>query len=178
MAELTTVARPYAKAAFQFAHEHGSLNEWSVMFAFTSAAVSEAAVAAIVDNPALTHNQQADALIQLCADAMDETRRNFIQLLAKNKRLSALPEIARLYESYKAELEKTVDVEVVSAFEMNSQQTDTLANALRRRLGRGVNLTSTVDPSIIGGVIIRAGDMVIDGSVKGKLAKLAEKLNS
>ena len=109
---------------------------------------------------------------------MDETRRNFIKLLAKYKRLAALPEIARLYESYKAELEKTVDVEVVSAFEMNSQQTDTLANALRRRLGRGVNLTVVVDSSIIGGVIIRAGDMVIDGSVKGKLAKLAEKLNS
>lgn len=178
MAELTTVARPYAKAAFQFAHEHGSLNEWSAMFAFTSAAVSEAAVAAIVENPALSNQQQADALIQICADAMDETRRNFIALLAKNKRLQALPEIARLYEGYKAELEHTVDVEVISAFEMDSHQTDTLANALRRRLGKGVNLSVTVDSSIIGGVIIRAGDMVIDGSVKGKLAKLAEKLNS
>lgn len=148
------------------------------MFAFASAVASDAAVAAIVDNPKLSHQQQADALIQLCADTMDETRKNFIKLLAKNKRLQALPEIARLYEDYKAELEKTVDVEVISAFEIAQAHADTLAKALQRRLGKGVNLEAKVDPSIIGGVIIRAGDLVIDGSVKGKLAKLAEKLNS
>ncbi|CBL47380.1 F1-ATP synthase, delta subunit [gamma proteobacterium HdN1] len=178
MAELTTVARPYAKAAFQYAQEQGALNEWSAMLAFTSAAVSEPIVASIVENPAKTAQQQADVLVQLCSDAMDSTRRNFIALVAKNKRLSALPAIAELYESYKAELEKTVDVEVTSAFELDPQHSESLSSALQRRLGRGINLSTVVDPSLIGGVIIRAGDMVIDGSVKGKLAKLAEKLNS
>ena len=91
--------------------------------------------------------------------------------------MGALAEIARLYELYRADLEKTLDVEMVSAFEVGQPQVDSLASSLRTRLGKAINISVTVDPSLIGGVILRARDLVIDGSVKGKLAKLAENLN-
>lgn len=177
MAELTTVARPYAKAAFQFAHESGQLNEWSAMLAFAAVAIADPAFERVVDNPALSHQQQADIVVGVLGDKLDVARANFIRLLSRNKRMGALAEIARLYELYRADLEKTLDVEMVSAFEVGQPQVDSLASSLRTRLGKAINISVTVDPSLIGGVILRARDLVIDGSVKGKLAKLAENLN-
>ena len=178
MAELTTVARPYAKAAFQFAEEKGKLAEWSTMLAFTAQVVEAPAVADILDNPKLTTDQQLATFTQICAGQIDEDGKNFIALLAGNKRLSALSAISELYEKLKAEKEQSVDVKITSAFEVTSDQEVNLARALKKRLVREVNIESEVDQSLIGGLIIRAGDIVIDGSVRGKLAKLAETMSA
>ena len=178
MAELTTVARPYAKAAFQFAEEKGLLAEWSTMLAFTAQVVEDPAVADILDNPKLTTEQQLETFTQICADQLVESGKNFIALLAGNRRLSALSAISGLFEQLKAEKEQSVDVKITSAFEVTSDQVTNVASALKKRLDRQVNIESEVDQSLIGGLIIRAGDIVIDGSVRGKLAKLAETMSS
>ena len=178
MAELTTVARPYAKAAFQFAEEKGQLAEWSTMLSFTAAVVEDSAVAEILDDPKLTTDQQLEMFTQVCADQLDEGGKNFVALLAGNKRLSALSAISELYEMLKAEREQSVDVKITSAFEVTTDQVNNLADALKKRLDRQVNIESEVDQSLIGGLIIHAGDIVIDGSVRGKLAKLAETMSS
>jgi F-type H+-transporting ATPase subunit delta len=109
---------------------------------------------------------------------LNDAGKNFIRLLANNKRLAVLGEIYALFEQLKSQKEMSVDVEVASAFALTDDQANKLAEALKRKLGREVNLTSTEDKSLIGGVVIRAGDLVLDGSVRGKLAKLAETLNS
>jgi len=178
MAELTTVARPYAKAAFQFAEEKGQLAEWSTMLSFTAAVVEDSVVAEILDDPKLTTDQQLEMFTQVCGSQLDESGKNFVTLLAGNKRLSALSAISELYEQLKAEKEQSVDVKITSAFEVTPDQVNNLADALKKRLDRQVNIESEVDQSLIGGLIIHAGDIVIDGSVRGKLAKLAETMGS
>lgn len=178
MAELTTVARPYAKAAFQFADENGKLADWSAMLGFAAAVSREQNVAGFLANPKITSEQKAQSFINLCADRLDAAGRNFVTLLAQNKRLPALSEIAALFETFKSQKEQSVDVEIVSAFALTTDQAGNLASALKKKLGRDVNVTTAVDTSILGGAIIKAGDLVIDGSVRGKLAKLADTLNS
>ena len=174
MAELTTVARPYAKAAFQFALDSGKLDDWSSMLGFVTQVVAEESVAAYLEGPTLTAEQRAAALTKLCSDNVDTDMNNFISLLSANDRLSALPSIAELYEELKAEQEKSVDVNIASAFPLSEAESKSFAAALEKKLNRQVNIEVEVDDSLIGGVIIRAGDMVIDGSVKGKLSQLAE----
>ncbi|MCG8535366.1 MAG: F0F1 ATP synthase subunit delta [Pseudomonadales bacterium] len=178
MAELTTVARPYAKAAFQFADENGSLDQWSDMLAFASAVSLDESVQAYLQNPQITSAQKADAFTQLCSDKLNEQGKNFIVLLAQNKRLSVLPEISVLYEAFKSFKEQSVDAVITSAFPLSDEQTAKLAASLKQKLGREVNITTEEDKSLLGGIIVHAGDLVIDGSVRGKLAKLADKLNS
>lgn len=178
MAELTTVARPYAKAAFQFADENSSLAEWSEMLGFAAGVVQDEAFAAYLSDPKTTAADQAEALVKVGSDKLNEASQNFVRLLANNKRLQALPEIVVIYEQLKAQKEMSVDVEVTSAFAITDDQANKLAEALKRKLGREINITSEEDKSLIGGVVIRAGDLVLDSSVKGKLAKLAETLNS
>lgn len=178
MAELTTVARPYAKAAFQFADEQGTQSAWSEMLLLAASAVENDLFANYLSNPKLTTTQLADAFITVCADKLTQEGKNFITLLAQNKRLNVLPEISALFEEFKSIKERSVDVVITSAFALTEAQSSKLADALKRKLDREVNVSSTEDKSLIGGVIIRAGDLVIDGSVRGKLAKLAETLNS
>lgn len=178
MAELITVARPYAKAAFQFADENGALAEWSDMLAFAAAVSTDEAVSSFLNNPKITSAQKAEAFGDLCKDKLNAQGQNFVAMLAQNKRLAALPEIAVLFEALKSQKEQSVDVEITSAFALSDEQGNKLAAALKQKLGREVNVTTAEDKALLGGVIIRAGDMVIDGSVRGKLAKLAEKLNS
>lgn len=178
MAELTTIARPYAKAAFQFADESGALTQWSAMLGFAAAVAGDASVSRLLANPKVTAEQKADGFLKLCADKLDPAGRNFVSLLAHNKRLAALPAIAVLFEELKSQKEQSVDVEIVSAFALSADQSSKLAASLKKRLGREVNVATAVDPSILGGAIIKAGDLVIDGSVQGKLARLAETLNS
>jgi len=178
MAELSTIARPYAKAAFQFANEKSKLNEWSDMLNFAALVVQDEAIAKMLDDPKATSSEQADMFLKIGEDQFDENGKNFVSLLAANKRLSLLPEIGVLYERLKAEQLQSIDVEITSAFAISDDQCATLASALKQNLGREVKIESTIDQSLIGGLVIRAGDMVIDGSVRGKLAKLTETLNS
>ncbi|WP_462380391.1 F0F1 ATP synthase subunit delta [Pseudomonas sp. Marseille-QA0892] len=178
MAELTTLARPYAKAAFEHAQANQQMAPWSDMLALAAAVSQDDTVQRMLKAPRLTSTEKASAFIEVCGDALNAQVRNFIQVLAENERLLLLPEIAALFELYKSEREKSVDVEVTSAFALSAEQQDKLAKVLSARLSREVRLHAAEDPALIGGVVIRAGDLVIDGSVRGKIAKLAEALKS
>ncbi|MBR9827058.1 MAG: F0F1 ATP synthase subunit delta [Oceanospirillales bacterium] len=178
MAELNTVARPYTKAAFEHAREKGSLDQWSNLLSVATQVVQDSQMTPVLSNPALTAEQKAETLIAVCEKQADEAGKNFIYLLAENRRLGLLPEIAAQFEVLKANLEKKVDVDLTTAFALDDAQQEKLAKALSTKLGRTVKLTSLVDKSIIGGVIVRSDDLVIDGSVRARLAKLAEAMNS
>ncbi len=178
MAELSTLARPYARAAFEYAREHDALDAWSEQLATAAAVVAEPGMAALLDNPSLTDTQQAQALWDVCGDALGAAARNFVAILAANKRLALLPEIHSQFAEFKANQEKSVDVEVVSAFELDDATRDRLAEVLGRKLEREVKVSTSTDSDLLGGVLIRAGDLVIDGSVRGRLNKLAEAMNS
>jgi F-type H+-transporting ATPase subunit delta len=178
MAELSTLARPYAKAAFEYALDKNQLARWDEQLATAAAVVAEKRMAAVLTNPSLTAAQQAAMLGDVCGDALSAEVRNFLAILASNKRLALLPDIHALFAQYKANKERTVDVEVISAFDLAESAMQRLAEVLGRKLERQVNVQTSTDSNLLGGVLIRAGDLVIDGSVRGKLDKLAEALNS
>jgi len=176
MAELTTLARPYAKAAFEAAVEAGSLGDWSESLATVAAVVSEPAVRSALTSPSLTGEKQAQLVTELCGDEIIGQVKNFIAILAENKRIPLMPEIVTLFETLKANQEMKVDVNVISAFPLSDALQEKLAASLKAKLQREVVLHSEADKSLIGGAVIRAGDLVIDGSVRGKLAKLSESM--
>ncbi|GAC1033922.1 F0F1 ATP synthase subunit delta [Pseudomonas sp. No.21] len=178
MAELTTLARPYAKAAFEYAQAHQQLAAWSAMLGLAAAVSQDTTMQQVLKAPRLTSEEKANTFVEVVGDKFDVPASNFVHILSENSRLVLLPEIANLFELYKAEQEKSIDVEVTSAFALNTEQQDKLAKVLSARLSREVRLHAAEDASLIGGVVIRAGDLVIDGSVRGKLAKLAEALKS
>jgi F-type H+-transporting ATPase subunit delta len=178
MAELITLARPYAKAAFEDARAQNALGQWSTMLQWASAVVSDAQVMIALDNPGLTTEQKANIVIDICEGKLSEHGKNFVRILAENKRLSLLPEISCMFEHLKAEQEKTLDVEVLSARALDVQQTNILSESLRKRFDRNIELNCVVDEKLLGGIIIRAGDTVIDGSVRGKLTRMSDAINS
>ncbi|WP_339847710.1 F0F1 ATP synthase subunit delta [uncultured Halopseudomonas sp.] len=178
MATINTLARPYAKAAFEFASSANTLDAWSGMLALAAAAVEDDAFAQRMRNPGLTDERKAEDLLMVCEGHIDEGFGNFVKTLAEHDRLPLIPVIAELYEQHKAEHDRSIVVEVESAFELSDDQQKTLATALTKRLDRTVTPHVTINPALIGGVLIRAGDLVIDGSVRGKLDKLAEALKS
>ena len=178
MAELTTLARPYAKAAFEYAQAHQQLANWSAMLGLAAAVSQDDTMQRVLKAPRLTSTEKATTFVEVCGDKFDAQARNFLSIVSENNRMELLPEIADMFELYKAEQEKSVDVDVTSAFALNDEQQDKLAKVLSARLGREVRLHAAEDASLIGGVVIRAGDLVIDGSVRGKLAQLAEALKS
>lgn len=176
-AELTTIARPYAKAAFAFALDQDQgLTHWSTMLDILAAAMAEGVVREKLDDPRLTTEAGARVLSAMFESEMDEKARNFLVVLAEFGRLELLPNISELFELLKAEHERTINVEVTSAFEVTSEETEKLSDALHAKLQREVNLTTHVDESLLGGVVIKAEDSVIDGSVRGKLRKLSQAL--
>jgi F-type H+-transporting ATPase subunit delta len=177
MAELNTVARPYTKAVFEFARDAGTIQNWSESLNDAAQVASDDVMKSILGNPALTSDAKADAFISVL-DNLDDSGQNFIRLLAENKRLALIPEIAVQFEQLKANQESNVEIDVTTAYELDEQQQQKLTQALSAKLGRDVALSSTIDKSILGGVVIRTQDLVIDGSVRAKIAKLAEVLNS
>ncbi|WP_045856365.1 F0F1 ATP synthase subunit delta [Teredinibacter purpureus] len=176
MAELTTLARPYAKAAFEAARNAKALTEWSEALTLAANVTGQDKVKSLLSSPNLTAEQKSASLVELCGDTLNDAQQNFISVLAENGRLSLLPQVQQLFELYKANQEKAVDVDIQSAFEMTSEIEEKLAKTLTAKLDRKVTLQTSVDKSLLGGAIIRAGDTVIDGSVRGKLAKLAEAM--
>lgn len=173
MSDYITVARPYARAAFEYAQTQNAVNAWSDSLGLLAAVVKDPTVQALLDNPRLSRGKRAEMLITICDEKLDQAGKNLINLLAENGRLKALPEIAEQYEVYRAELEGTVDATLLSAQAVSAEQLKKVAKALETRLGKKVNLQSEVDESLIGGAIIKAGDMVIDGSLKSRLEKLS-----
>lgn len=172
----TTIARPYAEAVFKRAQEANTLDQWSDALGLLAAVVQDEQVAKIIANPKTGSEQRIALMLDIGGDHLDQEAQNLVRLLVRNGRLSALPEIATLYDALKNEGQGAIDVKVVSAFEVSDEQQQQLAEALKKRLDRDIHITSEVDPSLIGGVRIRAGDLVIDGSVQGRLQKLATEL--
>ena len=178
MAELSTLARPYARAAFEFAVNVNDLAAWSASLS-TAAKVSQAEnMQKVLSSPSLTSEQQATLFVEVCGDELSANAQNFIKVLAENKRLPLLPEITSLFDEFKANREKSVDVEVATVFELDEALQQKLAATLSEKLEREVNLQTTIAKDLIGGVVIRAADIVIDGSISGRLAKLSEAMNS
>lgn len=176
MAELTTLARPYAKAAFESAREAGDLQGWSDALTLLASVSLSEKIDLVLDSPNLIGEQKAEVFIEVCGEKLNEKQKNFIKVLAENKRLGLLVAVQEQFELYKANIEKSVDVEIQTAFEISPELQQKIAQALAKKLDREVTLQASVDTSLLGGALIRAGDTVIDGSVKGRLAKLAEAM--
>lgn len=174
--ELTTIARPYAQAAFEYAVSKNELAAWEGMLHSAAKIVQQKEVINLLNNPKMTNQQMAELFCDVLEKMLDVEKKNFIRILAENKRLLVLPDIAALFTNYRAEKEKTVEVEIVSAFPLDETYKDKFINSLTRRLQRAVSLQCDVDATLLGGAIVRAGDLVIDGSVRGKLNRLLESL--
>lgn len=176
MAESITVARPYAQAAFDEARKLGNLKGWSDTLQALAQSLSNAEVYAVVTSPRVIRTQLEALMQALCGGSISKSEQNFIKLLAESQRLTLLPEIAAHFEALRAEEEKSVDVLVTSAFDLDETQKQKITVALKKRLGREIRLSCAVDNKLLGGAIIRAGDKVIDGSARSQLSELATAL--
>lgn len=173
MSQALTLARPYARAAFSLAQEGGHAASWSQALGLAARIAADPQVAALLGNPKLTH---ADAVTLLSTDDAGGNFGNFLALLADNRRLPLLPEIAGLFEELRAEADRIVKAKVTSATELPAGELDTIKAALKKRFGREVEVETAIDASLIGGAVIDAGDVVIDGSLRGKLSRLQTAL--
>lgn len=176
MSEAITTARPYAQAAFDEAQKLNALKSWSEMLTSLAEAVCHPDVHAVVTNPRVAKKQVEGLVEALIGKDASAQQRNFVRILADNQRLLVLPEIAAIFESLKAEAEKTVNVVVDSAFELSTAQKDKIVSSLKKRMGREISLTCQVNKELLGGVVIRAGDKVIDGSARTRLGEMASAL--
>jgi F-type H+-transporting ATPase subunit delta len=176
MAERATIARPYARAAFAVAREQGRLAEWSAWLGTARQVVLSEEFRELERSPGITTPQLEALVAGICGDSLDQHGRAFLRLLTENGRLDFLPEIAERFGELEAEARNVADVEVVSATELDAVQRDRLAAALRSRLSRDVRLSCSVDPALIGGAVVRSGDLLIDGSLRGKLERLQTEL--
>ena len=176
--ELTTCARPYAKAAFNLAKDLDQLDGWSQMLTLCASVSRREAVGRMLKDPALSVDMKADAFIKLCEDSLSAEVENYIRILTNKKRISLLPHIDALFEQMKARHQGYQDVVVTSAFPLTEEQQEKIAEKVSRRLGRSVRMHTQVDSHLIGGVVVKAGDLVIDGSVRSRLSKLADAMTS
>ena len=176
MAELLTLARPYAKAAFAFASEQGATDNWSNALQVLSSAVQDEAFSAYLNRPELTPAEQVSIFAKVLGENQTQAVSNFLMLLADNARLALLPEIEAEYELLKSQNNNTVDVVIESAFPLTSVQEQLLVHALEKRFEAAVNVSVEVKPELIAGVVIRAGDQVIDDSALSKLEKTRTRL--
>lgn len=180
MAETATVARPYARAVFEGALESNELRQWSELLQLAALIVTDESLRGVLRHPKLGAEEKARLLLDICGevypDTLPEAFANFVRLLAENRRLTAISDIALLFEKLRAEAEKTVQAELISAFSVTDEQRDEIAEALKKRLKRNITLECSVDETLLGGVVIRAGDLVIDGSARGYLNKLTAAL--
>jgi F-type H+-transporting ATPase subunit delta len=176
MAERATVARPYAKAAFAAAREQGRLAGWSRWLGTARSVVLSEEFRLLESSPGVQTRQLEELIAGICGPELDAQGRALLDLLTENGRLDYLPEIAEQFQALEAEAENVADVEVVSATALGEAQKERLAAALRARLRRDVRLQCSVDPALIGGAVVRSGDLLIDGSLKGKLERLETEL--
>ncbi|MDG2942213.1 F0F1 ATP synthase subunit delta [Exercitatus varius] len=175
MSELTTIARPYAKAAFDFAVEQSAVKKWHEMLAFTAEVAKDEQVQQFLTG-SLPAQKVADTVISICGEQLDQYGQNLIRLMAENKRLTVLPAVFDEFRHYEEEHNAIAEVHVISAQPLNATQTDKIAAAMEKRLARKVKLNCSVDNALIAGVIIRTDDFVIDGSSRGQLNRLAHEL--
>jgi F-type H+-transporting ATPase subunit delta len=178
MAELSTLARPYSKAAFEFAVANGDLEEWSTGLKIAAAVTQQTPLIKILTSPNTTTQQKSAAVLDVCGESLSVACQNFITVLSESRRLQLLPRVSQQFHVMKDNHEKVIDVNVTSARKLDTEQQQQLIDVLSKKLERHVNIQVALDKSLLGGVVIRAGDIVIDGSVRGRLAKLAESLNT
>lgn len=176
MSEAITAARPYAQAAFEEAQKLGDLKGWSEVLLAGASAMDNPEVRVVVTSPRATHRQVEELMLALSGAKAGSLQANFIKLLVENRRLMLLPEIAAMYEVLRTEAEKSVDVNVSSAFELNDAQKQKITDSLKKRFGREIKLSCDVDSSLLGGIVVRAGDKVIDGSARTRLTEMANAL--
>lgn len=185
MADKNTIARPYAKAAFELAKDAGTLDQWASALDVGRSLLADGSVAKFLSTPKMSDAERLEFLTGLIAAAGDKasvlgggdkTGTNFLRLLLEYDRISVLPEIAAHFAALKAEIENTIDVTVTSAAPLSSAQQQAIVKSLRQRLGSNVKLSTEVNENLIGGAVIRAGDVVIDGSLRSRLEKLSNAL--
>ena len=176
MAENTTLARPYAQAIVNLAKESDQLQHWSDMLALLEAVTVDPAMAELIESPNVDDADCLNLLADICGNSIDDSAKEFLSVLVENGRLGIIADIRQLFEFEKAKAEGSITAQVTSARELNATQQAALIAALRQRLGREVTLECEVDASLLGGAIIRAGDLVIDGSASGKLSRLSVDL--
>ncbi|MEO1766753.1 F0F1 ATP synthase subunit delta [Thiobacter aerophilum] len=178
MAELVTIARPYAEAVFRIARESQAFADWSRMLSLCATVAKDPQMAALIHDPNVPAAELARLFLGVCGSELNDAGRNFIQLLSDNDRLALLPTIAELYEALRREHENELEAVITSAFPLTETQVQDLVAALERRFACRVKARTQVDPDLIGGARITVGDVVIDGSVAGQLAKMASALKS
>ena len=178
MIEPITLARPYARAAFQFAVDNGAVDSWHEALVTVAAVVAEPSVAKVLDDPATTASQRAQTVATVLGDDLPTGVTQFVSVMAENHRLTLAGEVATLFAELRSALDAAANVTVTSAFDVADATIEQLTESLTTKLGKTVEMTVETDASLIGGAIIRAGDMVIDGSVRGRLHKLATALKS
>ncbi|MEK6209118.1 MAG: F0F1 ATP synthase subunit delta [Pseudomonadota bacterium] len=176
MAELATIARPYAEAVFRLAKEGNELAAWSEKLAFIAAVYQDPQMQAAIGNPKVTANDVERLMLAICGERIDGAARNLIQLLVRNRRLAVLPQIGEQYEKLKLEDEGKLDAKISSAYPLDDAQRNQVVNLLSSRFKRKINATVTVDPELIGGIKVEVGDKVWDASVRGRLQTMAVAL--
>ncbi len=176
MSDFTTAARPYANAVYDTARENNALDSWSDALANLANVISDSQMSELLDNPELGKIQKGELVIQVLGDKLTEQQQNLVKLMAENGRLKLMPDVVEQFEVARAKAENKIDAEVISAFELTAEQTNELVNTLKNKLGCDITLTTTIDESLIGGVVIKAGDTIIDASMKSQLDSLALSL--
>lgn len=176
MAEFNTIARPYAQGAFEYARDNNQLDHWSQMLAALSQVVTQPQVKKVLENPSYSHEILADVVMDVAKDNIDEAGRNFVKLIASNNRLAIIPAAANLFQGLKAKSEQTIDVQVTSTSDLDQAQCDRLTQSLHKRFNKNIKLSCQTDSSLLGGLYICAGDIVIDGTIKGQLQRMKESL--
>ena len=173
MQDNTTIARPYAQAVFETANSENKFVEWSGMLNLLESVVTETQMEAVLANPKLDSVALSDFVTGICGDGLDGHGKNLVKVLADAGRLNIVSDINKLYEQLRADAEGVVEVDVVSAYALTTDQQISVSDVMAKRLGKKVEVSNEVDESLIGGLVIRAGDTVIDASVKGRLKALA-----
>ena len=173
MAELFSIARPYAQAVFELARSSGDYTGWSQSLSAMAQVSRDPEMKRLIQNPRVSRQEIAQVIADVCGSGVGEEGRNLLRLLARNRRLHVLPAIADQYENLRAEAEQTVQAELESALPVSDSEQQRIADALTARLGRKVELVCRINETLVGGAVIRAGDLVIDGSVRARLEKLA-----
>lgn len=178
MAELTTIARPYAEAAFRLARERNNLPGWSQLLEFASAVVTDPRVASALDNPKLSIAEKEALLLSLCDGQADDLGRNFIKVLVDADRVAVLPQIATLFETLKNEADGVDEARIDTAFALSDAQFADLKSGLEKHFGKTIQATVNIVPALIGGARITVGDTVIDGTIEAQLSAMATQLRA
>ncbi len=176
MSELSTLARPYAEAAFKRAKEVHSAKDWSESLAFLSAVMQDKELRTIIDNPRVGQQQATQLMLDICQEHIHDEAVNLLKVLIENGRLTLVPQIAELFEQYKADDEGYVNVDLYTAYALTKAEENKYVKMLEKQLGKKVIASVSIDKTLIGGVLAKAGDKVLDGSISGQLHQLAKRL--